>query len=88
MHNSVIVAYTDDFFTKYLEKPYLFSFPIIHDNINNLNKLRSCEKDSNNYMEVLSLTEFLTKPKVYLNLVDSRKFKQSKLGLYNLKYIM
>ncbi len=88
MHNSIVVTYTDEFFKKYLEKPYLFSFPIIHDNINNLNKLRACDNDSNHYIEVLSLTEFLSKPKLYLNRVDIRKFKQSKIGLYNLKYSM
>ncbi len=87
MHNSIIIAYTEEFFKKYLENPYLFSFPIIHDNINNINKLRSSAVDSDHYMEVLSLEEFLSKPKLYLNRVDTRKLKQSKLGLYNLKYI-
>ncbi len=87
MHNSIIVAYTDEFFKKYLEKPHLFSFPIIHDNINNINKLRSSTVDSDHYLEVLSLNEFLSKPKLYLNRVDTRKVKQSKIGLYNLKFL-
>ncbi|MGL5205828.1 MAG: hypothetical protein ACRC7B_02885 [Metamycoplasmataceae bacterium] len=84
MHNSVIAVYTDEFFYDYIKNPTLFSFPIINDNINNLNRFRSSEVDSKDYIEVISLNEFLDSPKYYLNKVDKRKVKQSFLGLYSI----
>lgn len=84
MFNSIIVVYTDEFFFKYLKNPHLLSFPIINDNINNLNKLRASDLDSSNYLEVISLTEFLSNSKTYLNKVDKRKLKQSITGLYSI----
>ncbi|MGL5732594.1 MAG: hypothetical protein ACRCXE_00775 [Metamycoplasmataceae bacterium] len=84
MHNSVIAVYTDEFFYDYLKNPGLFSFPILNDNLNNLNRFRSGDVDSKDYIEVISLKEFLTSPKYYLNKVDKRKVKQSFLGLYSI----
>ncbi|MGL5617923.1 MAG: hypothetical protein ACRCWU_02620 [Metamycoplasmataceae bacterium] len=84
MHNSVIAVYTDEFFYNYIKNPKLFSFPILNDNLNNLNRFRSADVDSKDYIEVISLKEFLDKPKYYLNKVDKRKVKQSFLSLYNI----
>ncbi|MGL4252055.1 MAG: hypothetical protein ACRCRQ_00680 [Metamycoplasmataceae bacterium] len=84
MHNSVIAVYTDEFFYDYIKNPALLSFPIINDNLNNLNRFRSGEVDSKDYIEMISLKEFLNNPKYYLNKVDKRKVKQSFLGLYSI----
>lgn len=86
MHNSIIIAYTDEFYNQYLNKYKKLSFPIINDNINNLNYFDSSESDSLDYMEVISLREFLKKPKFYLNKVDKRKVKQATHNLYTLKF--
>lgn len=86
MHNSIIITYTDEFCKEYMKAPHNFSFPIINDNINNLNFFKACEKDDKNYIEVISLTEFLSKPKFYLNKVDRKKVKQSTHDLYKLKF--
>ena len=87
VHNSIIIAYTDEFYDKYLKTSYNFSFPIINDNIDNLNRFKSSTIDNKDYMEVISLTEFSKKPKYYLNKVDRRKAKQITKNLYNLKFV-
>ncbi|MGL5204846.1 MAG: hypothetical protein ACRC9F_01725 [Metamycoplasmataceae bacterium] len=84
MHNSVIAVYTDEFFYDYIKNPALFSFPILNENLDNLNRFRSGDVDSKDYIEVISLKEFLSNPKFYLNKVDKRKIKQSLLGLYSI----
>ena len=86
MHNSVIITYTDKFFYEYLKNLHSLSFPIIADNINNIDTRKASDSDSINYMEVISLKEFLKKPKYYLRAVDIRKGKQKNSGLYDLKF--
>ncbi|MGL6125450.1 MAG: hypothetical protein ACRC1F_03155 [Metamycoplasmataceae bacterium] len=87
MNNSVIVTYTEEFFFKYLKNSdLLLEFPIIHKNIGNLNTLRAADVDSKNYLEIISLDEFLSNSKLYLNKVDKRKIKHSTTGLYNIYF--
>ena len=86
MHNSVIITYTDDFYYEYLKNLHSLSFPIIVDNINNIDNIKASGSDSKNYMEVISLQEFLNKPKYYLRKVDIRKGKQAYNKLYDLKF--
>ncbi|MDK2820031.1 MAG: hypothetical protein KFW07_04295 [Mycoplasmataceae bacterium] len=87
MHNSIILTYTEEFYIQYLENSRAFSFPIINDNINNVNNTKASENDSNNYMEVISLNEFINNSKYYLTKLRQRKIKQSFSNLYDLKFI-
>lgn len=87
MHNSIIIAYTEEFYIQYLKNPGAFSFKIIDDNIDNINNIKASENDSNNYMEVISLNEFLNNSKYYLTKLRQRKIKQSFSNLYDLKFI-